>query len=189
MKRFVPNVFNVPLVSRTGVFSLLLALGLTACTATLTGDNCEPPRPTAENATRLVIYRTTTQFRMLYSTPISIDARLIRSLRRGHYAVYDVPEGEHTVRAEFNLLNPGASGSVKGSFKAGQIYYLRYSHSPSGVFVVGSQVGFTSSTNFKIVTKSYAESELRVLRSQIRQKCGRCLEASEAPTTSQTSTP
>lgn len=176
-------------MSSTAVFPLLLALSLTACTATLTGDNCEPPQPTAENATRLVIYRTTTQFRMLYSTPISIDACLIGSLRRGHSLIYDVPEGEHAVRAEFNLLNPGASGSVKGRFKAGQTYYLRYSHSPSGVFVAGNQVGFTSSTNFVITTKAHAESELPGLISHIRQKCGRCLVASEAPATLPKSTP
>jgi len=110
---------------------LIMAFIVSACTST--SPTCELPRAVPSEETTIVIYRPDAFYGILYSTPFAINGCRVKDVSNNSYHVYKLPAGTHQIAAEKKIY---ASG---GDF-----------------YSVGGVSGFTTSTNFAVVSKEFA---------------------------------
>ena len=140
---------------RVLIIALVLVKFLTGCATT--SPRCDIPSVEAEESAKIVIYRPSAMYGILYSTPFSIDNCRIENLSNNSFLVYRLPAGQHRIAAERHAMSSGGDGVVSGNFEAGKTYYLHYSMSPGEFYhAPGVAVGFTTSTQFYITSREHA---------------------------------
>lgn len=112
--------------------------------------------PPSEVAT-INFYRTKTLFRI--SDPeapfIYLDGKVAAKLRVGQSKTIQVHPGTYklSVREPILFMPSYESGSFEYEFKAGEIYYVRYSKDFSGVYSTTNSPVVTGSSTFQLTTK------------------------------------
>mgnify|MGYP001060103953 CR=1 FL=1 len=133
---------------------LIMAFIVSACTST--SPTCELPRAVPSEETTIVIYRPDAFYGILYSTPFAINGCRVKDVSNNSYHVYKLPAGTHQIAAEKKIYASGGDADIIGEFEKGKTYYLHYAMTPGDFYSVGGVSGFTTSTNFAVVSKEFA---------------------------------
>jgi len=132
---------------------VLFAFMFIAGCATTSKDYVEPKELNDGNSAIVNIYRTDVAYHSLNPEKpfFYVDDMYIGKLGTGGSISIKLTPGEHALssRESILFLPAGESGSVKGTFSAGQKYYFRYSKEFTNVVPTGTGFYMSDSTTLQ----------------------------------------